>query len=180
MQPWECNGVINCGGVVVRPGDAIIGDQDGVVCVPASHAQQACCGHIRRTDTNRRMYTPSTPPMHSRSGEHAIAYRRTWTCIHTSAQVCPAQQAWSTSHAHVTRALAVAVRAPYSLAEGCDAFDGCPRSRSRSHILIPIYYPTYHPLSHVHVTPIPLNTVDRCTTSRTAEKSLRSSSKTSL
>jgi len=40
MQPWECNGVLNCGGVVVRPGDAIVGDQDGVVCVPASHAQQ--------------------------------------------------------------------------------------------------------------------------------------------
>lgn len=40
MQPWECNGVINCGKIVVRPGDAIIGDQDGVVCVPASHAQQ--------------------------------------------------------------------------------------------------------------------------------------------
>ena len=40
MQPWECGGVIECGGVVVRPGDAIVGDQDGVVCVPASHAQQ--------------------------------------------------------------------------------------------------------------------------------------------
>ena len=40
MQPWECDGVISCGKVVVRPGDAIIGDQDGVVCVPASHAQQ--------------------------------------------------------------------------------------------------------------------------------------------
>jgi len=40
MQPWECNGVINCGKVVVRPGDAIIADQDGAVCVPASHAQQ--------------------------------------------------------------------------------------------------------------------------------------------
>ncbi|KAL3912729.1 MAG: hypothetical protein SGPRY_008235, partial [Prymnesium sp.] len=26
--------------VVVRPGDAIIGDQDGVVCVPAAVAQQ--------------------------------------------------------------------------------------------------------------------------------------------
>eukprot|EP00287_Rhodomonas_sp_CCMP768_P002277 CAMPEP_0196737998 /NCGR_PEP_ID=MMETSP1091-20130531/15536_1 /TAXON_ID=302021 /ORGANISM="Rhodomonas sp., Strain CCMP768" /LENGTH=302 /DNA_ID=CAMNT_0042081923 /DNA_START=63 /DNA_END=971 /DNA_ORIENTATION=- len=35
MQPWECNGVIECGGVVVRPGDAIVGDQDGVVVVPA-------------------------------------------------------------------------------------------------------------------------------------------------
>ena len=40
MQPWECDGVISCGKVVLRPGDAIIGDQDGVVCVPASHAQQ--------------------------------------------------------------------------------------------------------------------------------------------
>ena len=40
MQPWECNGVISCGKVVVRPGDAIIGDQDGVVCVPAAVAQQ--------------------------------------------------------------------------------------------------------------------------------------------
>lgn len=40
MQPWECNGVISCGKVVVRPGDAIIGDQDGVVVVPAAVAQQ--------------------------------------------------------------------------------------------------------------------------------------------
>uniref|UniRef100_A0A6U4PYF8 Enoyl reductase (ER) domain-containing protein n=2 Tax=Hemiselmis andersenii TaxID=464988 RepID=A0A6U4PYF8_HEMAN len=40
MQPWECNGVISCGGVTVRPGDAIIGDQDGVVVVPAAVAQQ--------------------------------------------------------------------------------------------------------------------------------------------
>merc|ERR1719201_1649120 len=35
MQPWECDGVIECGKVVVRPGDAIVGDQDGVVVVPA-------------------------------------------------------------------------------------------------------------------------------------------------
>lgn len=40
MQPWECNGVINCGGVSVRPGDAIIGDQDGVVVVPAKAAEK--------------------------------------------------------------------------------------------------------------------------------------------
>jgi len=40
MQPWEANGVIECGGVVVRPGDAIVGDQDGVVVVPAAVAQQ--------------------------------------------------------------------------------------------------------------------------------------------
>ena len=30
MQPWECNGVVSVSGTVVRPGDAIIGDQDGV------------------------------------------------------------------------------------------------------------------------------------------------------
>ena len=30
MQPWECNGVVSVGGVVVRPGDIIVGDQDGV------------------------------------------------------------------------------------------------------------------------------------------------------
>merc|ERR1719409_965884 len=40
MQPWEANGVINCGKVVVRPGDAIIGDQDGVVVVPAAVAEE--------------------------------------------------------------------------------------------------------------------------------------------
>ena len=31
--------MINCGKVVVRPGDAIIGDQDGVVVVPAAKAE---------------------------------------------------------------------------------------------------------------------------------------------
>lgn len=40
MQPWEANGVISCGGVTVRPGDAIVGDQDGVVVVPAAVAQE--------------------------------------------------------------------------------------------------------------------------------------------
>ena len=29
--PWEVNEAIQCGGVLVRPGDAIIGDDDGVV-----------------------------------------------------------------------------------------------------------------------------------------------------
>ena len=38
MQPWECNGLISCGGVAVRPGDAVVGDQDGVVVVPAKVA----------------------------------------------------------------------------------------------------------------------------------------------
>ena len=32
--PWEVNGAIQCGGVLVRSGDAIVGDDDGVVVVP--------------------------------------------------------------------------------------------------------------------------------------------------
>ena len=39
MQPRECNGAANCGGVAVRPGDAVMGDQDGVVVVPAAKAE---------------------------------------------------------------------------------------------------------------------------------------------
>ncbi|HEY7142422.1 MAG TPA: hypothetical protein VIE44_20185 [Methylomirabilota bacterium] len=34
--PWSVNEVIACGGVAVRPGDAVVGDDDGVVVVPAA------------------------------------------------------------------------------------------------------------------------------------------------
>lgn len=40
MQPWEAQGLISCGGVTVRPGDAVVGDQDGVVVVPAKVAEK--------------------------------------------------------------------------------------------------------------------------------------------
>jgi regulator of RNase E activity RraA len=32
--PWQVNDAIQCGGVLIRPGDAIVGDDDGAVGVP--------------------------------------------------------------------------------------------------------------------------------------------------
>ena len=34
--PWQVNDAIQCGGVLVRPGDAVVGDDDGAVVVPAT------------------------------------------------------------------------------------------------------------------------------------------------
>lgn len=38
--PGEINVPISCGGVVVNPGDIVIGDADGVVIVPPKHAEE--------------------------------------------------------------------------------------------------------------------------------------------
>ena len=38
--PWQVNDAIQCGGVLVRPGDAIVGDDDGVVVVPRSEVDE--------------------------------------------------------------------------------------------------------------------------------------------
>ena len=37
--PWQVDDDIQCGGVLVRPGDAVIGDDDGVVIVPSGIAE---------------------------------------------------------------------------------------------------------------------------------------------
>ena len=38
--PWQVNDAIQCGGVLVRPGDAIVGDDDGAVVVPRSEVNE--------------------------------------------------------------------------------------------------------------------------------------------
>ena len=38
--PWQVNDAIQCGGALVRPGDAVIGDDDGVVVIPARIAEE--------------------------------------------------------------------------------------------------------------------------------------------
>ena len=38
--PWQGNDAIQCGGVLVRPGDAIVGDDDGVVIVPRTEVDE--------------------------------------------------------------------------------------------------------------------------------------------
>jgi len=40
VWPYEANGVIQCGGVTVKPGDVIVGDDDGVVVVPERVAEE--------------------------------------------------------------------------------------------------------------------------------------------
>ena len=40
VWPYEANGVIQCGGVTVRPGDVIVGDDDGVVGLPERVAEE--------------------------------------------------------------------------------------------------------------------------------------------
>lgn len=40
MFSYEENVVIQCGGITVRPGDLIVGSDDGVVCVPSQWAEE--------------------------------------------------------------------------------------------------------------------------------------------
>ncbi len=66
MQPWGVNEVITCGGIVVRPGDAIVGDDDGVVVVPAAMADEVlrvaaereAVEHVIKTELERNPGSP--------------------------------------------------------------------------------------------------------------------------
>jgi regulator of RNase E activity RraA len=63
--PGEINVPIACGGVVVSPGDLIVGDADGVVVVPIDHAEAVLVSAeskyhaeaIRRKETSRSSRT---------------------------------------------------------------------------------------------------------------------------
>ena len=66
MQPWGVNEIISCGGVPVRPGDAIVGDDDGVVVVPAVMAEtvlkvaaeREAVEHVVKTELQRNPGPP--------------------------------------------------------------------------------------------------------------------------
>jgi len=38
--PWQVNDAIQCGGTLVRPGDAVVGDDDGVIIVPSQIVEE--------------------------------------------------------------------------------------------------------------------------------------------
>ena len=55
---WPCNlnVPVSCAGVAVLPGDIVIGDDDGVVVVPASRAVQVLEESAKRIDTEKDWY----------------------------------------------------------------------------------------------------------------------------
>ena len=51
--PWGVNEVIACGGITVRPGDAVVGDDDGVVAVPAQLVDEVIKVAVERKAVER-------------------------------------------------------------------------------------------------------------------------------
>ena len=56
MYPWDYNVAVGCGGILVLPGDIIVGDDDGVVVVPPKVAQEVIeyCGKRETRETFER------------------------------------------------------------------------------------------------------------------------------
>lgn len=50
ILPYQVNEPIQCGGVLVWPGDLIIGDDDGVVVLPSQHAEEITKEAIRHDE----------------------------------------------------------------------------------------------------------------------------------
>ena len=57
VTPGAVNVPVSVGGQIVRPGDAIIADDDGVVCVPradVSHALEAARARVAKEEQSRK------------------------------------------------------------------------------------------------------------------------------
>ncbi|MFI5010767.1 MAG: RraA family protein [Hyphomicrobiales bacterium] len=55
LELASCNQPINCGGVLVHPGDGIVADDDGVIVVPQAEAEEAARRAWMVQDKDRRM-----------------------------------------------------------------------------------------------------------------------------
>ena len=61
VWPYEANGTIQCGGVAVRPGDLIVGDDDGIVVVAAAQMPglyERCTARIAKERDIIKRYLP--------------------------------------------------------------------------------------------------------------------------
>ncbi len=62
--PGQVNLSTSCGGVVVNPGDIIIGDADGIIVIPQSDVQAAAAGAQAKVDAEeKRMEQIRTAPL---------------------------------------------------------------------------------------------------------------------
>ncbi len=55
VWPYEANGTVQCGGVAVRPGDVIVGDDDGIVVVARSIAVEVIDWAEEHEDAEERV-----------------------------------------------------------------------------------------------------------------------------